>query len=63
MFELSWELLIGAVAGGLMRYGLPGRNPGGLVAAVMVGLAALMILIPLSSAGDPNEPAPPVGMM
>jgi len=30
---------------------------------VMVGLAALMILIPLSSAGDPNEPAPPVGMM
>jgi OPT oligopeptide transporter protein len=30
---------------------------------VMAGLAALMILIPLSSAGDPNEPAPPVGMM
>jgi hypothetical protein len=26
-------------------------------------LAALMILIPLSSGGDPNEPAPPVGMM
>src|SRR5450755_723715 len=31
--------------------------------AVMVGLAVLMIRIPLSSAGDPNEPAPPVGMM
>jgi putative OPT family oligopeptide transporter len=31
--------------------------------AVMAGLAALMIRIPLSSAGDPNEPAPPVGMM
>ena len=31
--------------------------------AVMVGLAGLMIRIPLSSAGDPNEPAPPVGMM
>jgi putative OPT family oligopeptide transporter len=30
---------------------------------VMTGLAALMIKIPLSSAGDPNEPAPPVGMM
>ncbi len=30
---------------------------------VMAGLAALMIRIPLSSAGDPNEPAPPVGMM
>jgi hypothetical protein len=31
--------------------------------AVMVALAVLMIRIPLSSAGDPNEPAPPVGMM
>jgi putative OPT family oligopeptide transporter len=30
---------------------------------VMVGLAALMILLPLSSAGDPNEPAPPTAMM
>jgi putative OPT family oligopeptide transporter len=30
---------------------------------VMAGLAALMIRIPLTSAGDPNEPAPPTGMM
>jgi hypothetical protein len=29
----------------------------------MAGLAAIMIRIPLTSAGDPNEPAPPVGMM
>jgi len=31
--------------------------------AVMVALAVLMIRLPLSSAGDPNEPAPPVAMM
>jgi putative OPT family oligopeptide transporter len=31
--------------------------------AVMIALAVLMIRIPLSSAGDPNEPAPPVGIM
>ena len=30
---------------------------------VMIALAALMILLPLSSAGDPNEPAPPTAMM
>ncbi len=35
----SWTLLVGVVAGGLERYALPGRNPGGLVAAVMVGIA------------------------
>ena len=39
MFELAWTLLIGAVAGGIARYALPGRNPGGLVVSVMVGLA------------------------
>jgi len=39
MFEMAWTLLIGAVAGGIARYALPGRNPGGLVVAVMVGLA------------------------
>src|SRR5216683_943954 len=30
---------------------------------VMIGLAALMIWLPLSSAGDPKEPAPPTAMM
>ena len=30
---------------------------------VMLGLAALMIRLPISSAGDPSEPAPPVAMM
>jgi putative OPT family oligopeptide transporter len=30
---------------------------------VMIGLALLLIRLPLSSAGDPNEPAPPVAMM
>ena len=39
MYELAWKLLIGAVAGGIARYALPGRNPGGLVVSVMVGLA------------------------
>jgi len=43
MMELSWKLLIGAIAGGLARYALPGRNPGGLVAGVMVGLAGSLL--------------------
>jgi putative OPT family oligopeptide transporter len=30
---------------------------------VMVGLALLMIRLPISSAGDPSEPAPPTAMM
>jgi putative OPT family oligopeptide transporter len=34
---------------------------GGMI--VLVGLAILMIRLPLTSAGDPNEPAPPTAMM
>jgi uncharacterized membrane protein YeaQ/YmgE (transglycosylase-associated protein family) len=39
VLDLLWKLSIGAVAGGVARYALPGRNPGGLVVSVMVGLA------------------------
>jgi putative OPT family oligopeptide transporter len=31
--------------------------------AILIALGALMILSPLTAAGDPNEPAPPVAMM
>src|SRR5216684_736127 len=34
-----------------------------LVLGLVSGLAIIMIRIPLSSAGDPSDPAPPVGMM
>jgi hypothetical protein len=40
-------------------------NPSYLLAGMIMlaALAALMILLPLTSAGDPNEPAPPTAMM
>jgi hypothetical protein len=36
---------------------------GGLAAVVLIGLAILMIKLPLANAGDPNEPAPPSAIM
>jgi hypothetical protein len=35
----------------------------GIGVVVMISLAALMILLPLTAAGDPSEPAPPAAMM
>jgi putative OPT family oligopeptide transporter len=39
----------------------PSYAIGGMI--VLAGLAALMIFLPVSAAGDPSEPAPPTGMM
>jgi putative OPT family oligopeptide transporter len=41
------------------------KNPSYLVGGVIVMalLAALMIFLPITAAGDPNEPAPPTAMM
>lgn len=39
----------------------PSYYIGGMI--VMAGLAALMIFLPLTSAGDPSEPAPPTAIM
>ncbi len=39
----------------------PSYLVGGMI--VLAGLAALMIFVPVSAAGDPNEPAPPTAMM
>lgn len=39
----------------------PSYPVGGMI--VLAGLAALMIFVPVTAAGDPNEPAPPTAMM
>ncbi|MDP9160897.1 MAG: oligopeptide transporter, OPT family [Acidobacteriota bacterium] len=39
----------------------PSYMVGGMI--VLAGLAALMVWLPLTSAGDPSEPAPPAAMM
>jgi hypothetical protein len=70
---IAGEALLGLVWAGLKLLALkykweiptifkdPSYLIGGMI--VLAGLAALMIRIPISAAGDPNEPAPPVAMM
>jgi putative OPT family oligopeptide transporter len=67
---IAGEAILGLVWAGLQfapKWARPQifANPSYLVGGMifMVGLAALMIFMPLTSAGDPNEPAPPVAMM
>jgi uncharacterized oligopeptide transporter (OPT) family protein len=67
---IAGEAILGLVWAGLQfapgwarpqLFSNPSYLVGGMI--VLVGLAALMIFLPLSSAGDPNEPAPPTAMM
>ncbi len=71
---IAGEALLGLVWAGLQfvpSWGAPNHPPqifndpsylvGGMI--VLAGLAALMIFLPVSAAGDPSEPAPPIAMM
>lgn len=71
---IAGEAVLGLVWAGLQfvpKWSAPHHPPqiflnpsylvGGMIA--LVGLAALMIRLPLTSAGDPSEPAPPTAMM
>src|SRR5712671_5921623 len=71
---IAGEALLGLVWAGLQfvpSWGAPNHPPqifgdpsylvGGMI--VLAGLAALMIFLPVSAAGDPSEPAPPTAMM
>src|SRR5262249_45186833 len=67
---IAGEAILGLVWAGL-HFAPKGARPqffenpsyliGGMI--VLLGLAGLMILLPLTAAGDPNEPAPPTAMM
>jgi putative OPT family oligopeptide transporter len=71
---IAGEALMGLVWAGLQfvpQWKAPNHPPqlfshpsyvvGGLI--VLAGLAALLIRLPISAAGDPSEPAPPTAMM
>jgi len=71
---IAGEALMGLVWAGLQfvpKWKAPNHPPqffsnpsylvGGLI--VLAGLAALMIWLPISAAGDPSEPAPPTAIM
>ncbi len=71
---IAGEALMGLVWAGLQfvpKWKAPNHPPqifsnpsylvGGMI--VLAGLAALMVFLPVSAAGDPSEPAPPTAMM
>jgi uncharacterized membrane protein YeaQ/YmgE (transglycosylase-associated protein family) len=39
MFALLWEILIGLVVGALAKLIMPGKDPGGILVTIIIGIA------------------------
>jgi uncharacterized membrane protein YeaQ/YmgE (transglycosylase-associated protein family) len=39
MFHLIWVIIIGLIVGVIAKFILPGDNPGGFIATVLIGIA------------------------
>lgn len=39
MFALIWEILIGLVVGALAKLVMPGKDPGGILVTIIIGIA------------------------
>lgn len=43
MFHFLWMCLIGLIAGGLAKLIMPGKDPGGLLVTMLLGIAGSLI--------------------
>jgi len=43
MSDLVWRVVIGVLVGGIARFALPERNPGGLLLAAAMGVAGSLL--------------------
>ncbi len=39
MFALIWEILIGLIVGALAKLVMPGKDPGGMLITIIIGIA------------------------
>jgi uncharacterized membrane protein YeaQ/YmgE (transglycosylase-associated protein family) len=43
MFHLLWEAIIGLIVGALAKLIMPGRDPGGIIITMLLGLAGALL--------------------
>lgn len=58
--QIIWTLIIGLVVGALAKLVMPGKDPGGIIVTILIGIAGSMIAHLIGSAAGwyaPNEPA------
>jgi uncharacterized membrane protein YeaQ/YmgE (transglycosylase-associated protein family) len=43
MFHLLWEAVIGLIVGALAKFIMPGKDPGGIIVTMLLGIAGALL--------------------
>src|SRR6201996_1688224 len=43
MFHLLWEAIIGLIVGALAKFIMPGKDPGGIIVTMLLGIAGALL--------------------
>lgn len=43
MFSLLWQAIIGLVVGALAKFIMPGKDPGGILVTMLIGIAGALL--------------------
>jgi len=54
--EFLWMILVGLIAGALAKFVMPGRDPGGIVVTILLGIAGALVAGSLGRAVGWYEP-------
>lgn len=43
MFSFIWAIIIGGIAGAVAKFLMPGRDPGGIIITILLGIAGSVV--------------------
>lgn len=43
MFSFIWAIIIGGIAGAVAKFLMPGRDPGGIIITILLGIAGALV--------------------
>ncbi len=42
--SIIWNIIIGGVAGGIAKFIMPGKDPGGIIVTILLGIAGALLM-------------------
>ena len=60
---MLWTLIIGLIVGALAKFIMPGRDPGGIIVTILIGIAGSLIAGFIGRAVGWYQPGQPAGLI